>query len=117
MSYVSHDLLGKTVSRLDSAGHSCWPFGVDVAEAEVVAVWITSGAVPQLMYAVKTDAGVVDHVYAVHVRLGKYVPIKQHDIVCPKCSALVGRIYDGEKRQGLGCYNCNHKFDWVVVLA
>ena len=111
MTYVAHDLLGKIASRIDSEPHSFWPFS-DPLEARIVAVWIDQK--DHLQYAVSAKDGRVGEVDARSVRLGSYVAIPRHEIVCPKCSNVVLVTYDQEPIKNLECYtNLCGRFDWA----
>ena len=112
MTYIDHNLLNKTVSRID--GQPSWPFqDEDVTEAKIIAVWVETGSYEsRLRYAVRSSKdGLVASVYADFVRHGDYLPVPKHEVRCPKCSALVLTTYApvlGDQK----CQACDLAFPW-----
>jgi len=112
VTYIAHDLLQKTVSRLDDHA-SNWPFD-DAHEARIVAAWLETriGDPSLLCYAISAHDGRVGSVRADRVRLGAYVEIPRYQITCPKCAYDLGPTYS-QKPMSLTCPGCMGPIDWT----
>jgi len=116
MTYIAHNLLEKTVSRLDNKT-SMWPFD-DHTEAQILAVWLTPYQSKQVLcFAICTPEGRIGQVVATDVRLGSYVAIPKHQIFCPKCSVDLGPTFSDQPLPGIVCTKGCGTFDWTPPKA